>query len=220
MQYEIENPPRRVIEHYRNGDTPDIMQVIMEVVNQDELKNQVQVFARQYRATDQEQQIEQLRQLWQTCRSEIRYKEDRPGLQAVKHPARIWAEKEGDCKSLTVFIYHCCRAIGIPCFIRFASYDTSKQIGHVYPVAVVGGRPVVVDAVWHRFNDEKKPTHFENHLPAVFANDKQMRHIVATAAARPSAIGSIQSGWQGLSKRQKALAAIVGSLVLYRLANA
>lgn len=213
----IPNPPRRVIVHHRWGGTKDIMAVIMAVVDNEALTAQVATFAEAYRGAGPEQQKEGLRRLWQTCRTQIKYQEDANGTQAIKHPARTWAEKQADCKSLTVFIYHVCRALDVPCFIRFSSYDESKQIGHVYPVAVLDGVAVPVDAVWHRFDDEKRPTYFENHLPGVFAQDAEMLRAVKTSKPNNSAIGNIDCWWHRLKDWQKALAVCIGSAVAYKI---
>jgi len=104
----------------------------------------------------------------------------------------------------------------VPCFIRFASYDTSKRIGHVYPVAVVGGVAVPVDAVWNRFDDEESPTYFENHLPAVFANDATMVAAVKNSQPDNPYIGAIR-GFQTWKNWQKAVAAFLGGWIVLKI---
>lgn len=215
----IPNPPRRVIVHHDWGDTKDIMAVIMGVVDNDQLTEQVRAFAQQYKGENPTAQIEGLRRIWQTVRREVRYQEDKDGYQAIKHPGRLWAEKVGDCKSKTVFIYHVCRAIGVPCFIRFASYDPNRRIGHVYPVAVVNGEAVPVDAVWHLYNSEKEPTYFENHLPAAFAKDAEMLRAVRTSRPNSAAIGAIRGAWSNLKQWQKLAAVVIGGWLTYKLVS-
>jgi len=217
--HEIPATSRRVIVHHDWGGTKDIMQVIMGVVNNESLSKQVAAFAEQYRGETPQAQKEGLNRLWLTCRNEIRYREDKAGTQAIKHPARTWADREADCKSLTVFIYHCCRALDIPCFVRFSSYEKDRNIGHVYPVAVIAGQPVAVDAVWHRFDDEKPPTYFENHLPRVFAKDASMHRVITYSKPNTSAISGITTGWHQLASWQKAIALFAGGWTIYKIST-
>lgn len=187
----IEDVPRQEIEHFPWGNTRNIQWVIMHVVDKDNLQRQVARFAKGLEAKSPAAQYEGLRQLWRFCRLNIRYQEDKEGEQLVKHPARIWEEKVGDCKSLTVFIYFVCRAMGVPCFIRFASYEKGKRIQHVYPVAILGRRAVPIDAVWHRFDSEKKPTYYEDYLPAVWSDDPALKEVMTEAT--PAAISGADS---------------------------
>ena len=218
MSYDtaIQATARRVIVHHDWGNTKDIMKVLMAVIDKDTLKGQVTAFVASLAPYDTPgSQRAALRRLWQICRYEIKYQEDQKGLQAIKHPARTWHDRQADCKSLTVFIYMCCRAMDIPCFIRFASYTSTKQIGHVYPVAVVDGEAMPVDAVWHRFNGEERPTYFENHLPAVFADDPQMRRAVKNSVPHQHAIGSVTA----LPVLQKSLLAFLAGWLVYKIAT-
>ncbi|RMG89341.1 MAG: hypothetical protein D6706_21510 [Chloroflexi bacterium] len=159
----ISPPEMTGVVHYEDGSLEDIQEVLMEVINKD-LGSQVEEFAKRMRR-DAGSDYAFLRQLWNFCKYQIRYKKDPAGLQLIKQPARLWAEREGDCKSLTVFIYHCCRVVGIPCIIRFASYNRNKRIQHVYPVAVLKDRQVPVDAVWDYFDDEENATKIEDRMP-------------------------------------------------------
>lgn len=214
----IQATTRRVIVHHDWGATQDIMAAIMAVINKDDLQRQVAPFVLTLGPdkAGRESQKAVLRRIWQICRREIKYKEDPRGVQQIKHPARLWADKTGDCKSLTVFIFMCCRALDIPCFIRFASYTAGKQIGHVYPLAVVDGMPVAVDAVWHRFDDEERSTYYENHLPAVFAGDPGLQRLAKTSAPNKHAsIGNVDV----LPAVQKAMLFWLAGWLTYKIAT-
>lgn len=64
------------------------------------------------------------------------YKLDRNGEQLIKSPGRLIKDGYGDCKSYTMFIASCLHCLGIPCKVRFVSFDDGDQYTHVYPVAI------------------------------------------------------------------------------------
>lgn len=77
----------------------------------------------------------------------VEYKLDETGNQFIKSPARLLADKCGDCKSFTMFIACCLHCLGIKHIIRFVNYDGGKQFTHVYPVAIdENGNEIVLDA--------------------------------------------------------------------------
>lgn len=189
----IQDVPRREIIHERWGNTADIMRVIMEVANKTELTEQVRAFAENYRSGTVEGQYNQLKSLWQFVRQNIRYEKDAPGTQDILHPARLWDTRKGDCKSLTVFIHFCLCALGIPSVIRFASYDKSKEIGHVYNVAILGGRAVPIDACIDTFDAQEKAKKITDKFPKVF-DSSDVRSLVrqdmnAAIGQRPAPVG-------------------------------
>ena len=99
---------------------------------------------------------ETLRNVWFFIRSNIRYKKDAPGYERVKLPAKTWADREGDCKSMSVFIAGLLKNLGIPAKYRFVSYEKGRPVTHVYVVATPkGSREVIVDAVHTRFDTEE-----------------------------------------------------------------
>lgn len=174
----IHAPARREVTRYSWGDTSDIMRTIMSVVNKDELKDQVCEFAKAFEGRTVEEQYQLLQKLWEFARFEIQYKIDPTGYQYIKHPGRLWADGSGDCKSLSIFIYFVCRCAGVPCFLRFASYDPDKEVRHVYPVAVIDGQEVIVDAVYHKFDQEERYTFHLDRRSKVF---NQMARIIEVA---------------------------------------
>ena len=64
--------------------------------------------------------------------------------------------KSGDCKSYSLFTSAVLNNLGIPNHFVYASYDGSKTPSHIY---VETNNGCIVDAVWGRFNSEKKPTY-------------------------------------------------------------
>lgn len=99
---------------------------------------------------------ETLRNVWFFIRSNIKYRKDAPGYERVKLPAKTWADREGDCKSMSVFIAGLLKNLGIPAKYRFVSYEKGRPVTHVYVVATPkGSREVIVDAVHSKFNTEE-----------------------------------------------------------------
>lgn len=85
----------------------------------------------------------------------VSYLEDPDGYQYIKSPARLLHDGVGDCKSMTMFVCCCLHALGIPHVIRFVNFDGGSQYTHVYPVAIVGGREVIMDVC--ELDEKKQP---------------------------------------------------------------
>lgn len=77
----------------------------------------------------------------------ISYVEDAGNNQYVKTPARTLADGYADCKSMAIFIACCCKALGIPCELRFVDFRGNKIYTHVYIVAYCDGTPIIIDPV-------------------------------------------------------------------------
>lgn len=77
----------------------------------------------------------------------ISYVEDAGNNQYVKTPARTLADGYADCKSMAIFIACCCKALEIPCELRFVDFRGNKIYTHVYIVAYCDGTPIIIDPV-------------------------------------------------------------------------
>ncbi len=98
---------------------------------------------------------ETLRAVWSFVKDNIRYVRDPIGHELVKSPGAMWESKSGDCKSFSVMIGSILRCLGFRYFYRVARYDPKKpEMGHIYPVAIVDGRKIIVDAVHDNFDEE------------------------------------------------------------------
>lgn len=127
----------------KDGRTADIIRAILAVVP--EVTEQTRKFSGQFSAD-----YEGLRELWHWVHNNIHYQEDPLGVQWIREPRRLWADREGDCKSYTLFIVSVLKNLGIPYLIRFVNTETpgSKEVNHVYPVAILpNGRAVPMDAI-------------------------------------------------------------------------
>ena len=136
---------------YPEGDTQDIVRVVVDVEKSH--RHELKAFSRIFLPTKAG-----LKALWEFVKYNIEYQEDPDPYQYVQTPAHLWATRKGDCKSFTVFICAVLHNLGIPYQIKFVSYHKrNKNVTHVYPVAVLEGEEIILDAVWHSFNQEKVP---------------------------------------------------------------
>lgn len=138
---------------YHNATTEDIIRVISRA---DKLAAPYTAkFAAELAARHGNDKTAILKDVWQLLKS-LRYRAD-DQHQKVKSPAQLIADGVGDCKSYSVFIASVCQNLNIPYKYRYADYDRDDDVNHVYIVAYPndnGGKPVIVDAVHTRFNDE------------------------------------------------------------------
>jgi hypothetical protein len=152
--------------HFENGKTVDIQEVIF-AVNKKDIWKETETFSKQF-----SKDSNGLRDLWHFVKEQITYQEDPIGFQYIQHPAALWKSKIGDCKSFTLFIVSVLQNLGIPYIIRFTSYRKG-DVTHVYPIAILNGERVILDAVWDHFDDEKQYYREED-----FKFQKNMSQIV------------------------------------------
>ena len=134
----------------RGGNTDDIVEAILDTIG--DVRSQTREFAEGFSPDEGG-----LYRLWRWVRTNIHYNEDPLGVQWIREPARLWEDREGDCKSFTVFIVSVLENIGLDYFVRFTNTERrgSKIVNHVYPVAILpGGRQIILDAVYRYFNRE------------------------------------------------------------------
>ena len=128
--------------------TDDIIDLIIKTDQEND--NRFCQFSKQFPRNKQG-----LKKLWEFVRKEIKYKEDAAGTQLIKKPGALWRMKIGDCKSKTLFINQVLRCLNIPYIIRFTSYSENTDFTHVYTVALLDGKSIILDSVYHAFNREK-----------------------------------------------------------------
>lgn len=138
------------------GTTADIMQAIVNCYNSDYA--QVEDLAESMPGSDVKSVC---KSIFDFVDQNIKYKMDPFQKQWIRTPARLWADREGDCKSYAIFICSCLRCRGIPHLFRFACYEGAEDPTHVYAVAIdETGKEVIVDPVYldeqgkARFNEE------------------------------------------------------------------
>ncbi len=131
--------------HYQDGDTQDIIKVIIKADKQNDKR--FCKFAEQFKGEGG------LKKLWEFAKYQIAYKTDDFGEQNIKLPAALWLARYGDCKSKTLFINQILKCLGIDYITRFTGY-TNGDYTHVYSIAVIGNKKVIIDSVFDYFNKE------------------------------------------------------------------
>lgn len=149
---------------FSDGDTNDIVSVILHA---DTLaKEFTERFAPYLRGQNVK---DTTKKIWDFVKTNIRYKRDQTGHERVKSPGKLWADKEGDCKSMSVFIASILQNLGIPYKYRFAHYPNAarpfdKDVNHVFVVAIdERGGEIPVDTVADRWNYEEPYEHCFDH---------------------------------------------------------
>lgn len=149
--YDIIHAPRgREHERYANGDTGDIIRVILEA---DAISDRT-VNHNGLSCLKGNTRRDTLRNVWSFVKHNNQYRADR-GHQKIKTPAALFHSGTGDCKSYSVSEAALLRALGFSDIrYRFASYDEGGDFTHVYVVCRLNGQNVILDAVHTRFDDE------------------------------------------------------------------
>lgn len=100
---------------------------------------------------------ETARNVWEFVSQSIRYKKDPPGHEKIKSPAQTTADGFGDCKSMSLLAGSLLKNLDIPHRYRYAVYRGDRDYTHVYLVAEIDGRDVVVDTTHYAFGAEVRP---------------------------------------------------------------
>jgi hypothetical protein len=95
-----------------------------------------------------------LMRLWEFLKFNVKYKAEPITHQSVKSLSRIWEDRKkgNDCKHFTSFVAIYCMKHNIPVMLRMVSFkDSDSTPTHIYPVAIVEGKEIPVDAVINKF---------------------------------------------------------------------
>lgn len=149
--------PKNIYKYVGNGTTDDIIKTVLKA---DETAHiDTKQFAEKLKGFDH---YITAQNIWYFIKQNIKYKIDPVGKQFIKSPSKLWGDKEGDCKSFSVFAGSILKNLGIPYAYRFTSYkDYDSTPTHVYIVipAMRGHNEILLDAVWNEFDKEKKYAH-------------------------------------------------------------
>jgi hypothetical protein len=122
-------------------------------------------------------EAETCKKIFDYLKNQITYKAD-GSEQQVRVPSGLIRTRQGDCKSYSVFTSAILTNLGIPHKLVYASYDPNDSTPtHIY---VTTNKGCIIDAVYGKFNAEKKPT---------FKKLKNM-NISYIAGVRPRTIGA------------------------------
>ncbi|MBS1586518.1 MAG: hypothetical protein JSS82_13335 [Bacteroidetes bacterium] len=98
---------------------------------------------------------ETCRNIWHFVYGHIAYRKDREGYEQIRSPARSWHDRKAgvDCDCYTTFISSILTNLGIRHKLRITKYHRD-YFQHIYPVAEVQGKQVVIDCVTDKFDYE------------------------------------------------------------------
>jgi hypothetical protein len=135
-------------------------------------------------------EAETCKKIFDYLKNNINYKADGAN-QAVRLPSGLMRTLQGDCKSYSVFTSAILSNLGIPHKLVYASYDPKDPTPtHIYVMTNSG---CIIDAVYGKFNAEKKPT---------YKKYKNM-NISYIAGVKPRTIGR-SCGYSGIGATEGA----------------
>jgi hypothetical protein len=105
---------------------------------------------------------ETCQRIWQFVYDHIQYKNDRPGFEEIRTPARAWADRQTgvDCDCYSVFISSLLCHFGISHDLKICDYGmfdgNGGRVGfqHIYPITKSG---IAIDCVMDKFDEEFLP---------------------------------------------------------------
>ena len=102
---------------------------------------------------------ETLKAVFDFTNDHIQYKEDEPGKEELRTPARSWKDRVTgiDCDCFTLFQSSILANLGIPHLYRMAGYNSGGDYSHVYLVAKHNGKEYILDPVLSKWNTEHGP---------------------------------------------------------------
>jgi hypothetical protein len=170
-----------------NATNGELQRAIEAVIPQ--ATKQAAAFANRYKGKDE---MATCKNIFDYLKNNINYKADGANQQ-VRLPSGLMRTKQGDCKSYSVFTSAVLSNLGIPHKLVYASYDPKDPTpSHIY---VVTDKGCIIDAVYGKFNAEKKPT---------FKKYKNM-NISYIAGVKPRRIGrSCNTGYAGIGATEGA----------------
>jgi len=93
------------------------------------------------------------------CKNLLPYNMESADHQTARTLNRILADnkKGGDCKHYATISSALCKALNIPCVLRLISQRPgTKQPNHIYTVAYIKGKEVILDPVLKNFDTEAR----------------------------------------------------------------
>jgi len=113
--------------------------------------------------------------VWSFIKENIKYQRDPDGMQMIKLPSRLLHESRlnnvngisygADCKSFTLLAGSLLKNLGYPVCFRYVSYNEDPTPSHIYCITYdKDNSPIIVDAVYKKFNSELPFKHKRDYL--------------------------------------------------------
>jgi hypothetical protein len=138
---------------HKDGDTQDIINTVLYADKRPEHLKDTQELAKSLR---QGSDLQTAYNIWFWVKKNIKYILDPLGEQYIKAPNKTLSDGFGDCKSRTLLITSLLANNGIKGKYRFAGYRMGNPVSHVYAVALIDGKEVILDPDMNSFNQQKK----------------------------------------------------------------
>jgi ribosomal protein L17 len=132
------------------ADNKDIRDLIESLVPT--AKAQMREFSKQFKGGTEKQTC---KKIFDYIKTNFKYVAD-GGQQIVKLPSALLEKKVGDCKSYALFTAAILENLKIPYKFVYTSYSANPIPQHIY---VVTKDNCIIDVVYGKFNQEKKPTY-------------------------------------------------------------
>lgn len=132
------------------ADNKDIRDLIESLVPT--AKAQMREFSKQFKGGTEKQTC---KKIFDYIKSHFTYVAD-GGQQIVKLPSALLEKRVGDCKSYALFTAAILENLKIPYKFVYTSYSANPIPQHIY---VVTKDNCIIDVVYGKFNQEKKPTY-------------------------------------------------------------
>jgi len=172
-----------------NATNGELQRAIEAVIPQ--ATKQAAAFASRYKGKDE---MATCKNIFDYLKNNINYKADGDSQQ-VRLPSGLMRTKQGDCKSYSVFTSAVLSNLGIPHKLVYASYNPKDNTPtHIY---VMTDKGCIIDAVYGKFNAEKKPTFkkYKKMNISYIAGVKSRRRIGRSCGYNSSnGIGATESG--------------------------
>lgn len=142
------------------GNAADIIRGIQTVWP--DAVRQTRQFARDLEEVYGDKMLRMLRDLYYSVCKHVQLRYDPIGLQLIRKPANIVAQRTADCKSFSLFLSSVLTNYQIPHVFRFVAWQPGAEVQHVY-IVVCPGMPfqTVLDCNLKDFNKEKFPHYNE-----------------------------------------------------------
>ena len=127
-------------------------------------KPQASGFARFIR---NENDAKTVRKIWEYCRNNFTYKFDGypDSQEIVRMPNASFADKAIDCEDFVILIAATLLNLKIPFIVRFSTY-THTPISHIYIIAIIKNRKVIIDPCNPEYNQEFKGIFWDTYYDA------------------------------------------------------
>lgn len=173
MSEELDIPIKNKSQVVAKRQTTSDIAKYMLIAERDSRKYHKQL--RDYFQTDDD--YETAKNIHQFARENLVYKKESPRKQIVRTAPRVIHDIYVDCKGYSTFILASLRACGINAWYRLAGYSRGDKIPtHVYCVAEIDGREVVIDGTVNYFDWEAPATCYYN-LSLINTNKMALSYV-------------------------------------------